>query len=326
MDGIWKKDQPMVDTMPLEQFEELIMSNTTDLGMGRRNDIGKILCYAFIMLYINGERYCRYSIISEEELAFGESEHQFCADADAITAQNFYSKYIMNHEILYDGIYNENILNHYMIEIKEINTANHLAKWGNHNYEDLYGTISGKAYKQCKIQAIVVNIIFFIVLMMKLFVPNPDDEKIWLNLMWLFALAFETAGMIMLFWMIVQKKKFLAMPDLEIYREDIPGKIVKSTPTEVITKHYIFKRLQPASVISLGDVVWIYRKRVSSGNRHSDNIIMCMRNGKKRTIPHRASFDGSDLFDLVKQINPQVMIGNSMDNYKKYKSMIKKRK
>lgn len=323
MHGIWKTDQPMVGTMPLEQFEELIMSNTSDLGMGRRKDIGKTYCYAFIILYINGERYCRYSIISEEELASGESEHQFCAYTDAITAQNFYSKYIMNHEIFYDGIYNENILNHYMTEIKEINTANHLAKWGKYNYEDLYGVISGKVYKQCKIMAIVVNIIFFIVLMMKLFVPDPDDEMIWLNLMWVVCYCFETSGMIMLLWMILQKKKFLKLPDLEIYREDIPGKIVKSTPTEVITKHYIFKRLTPASVISLEDVVWIYRKRISVGNQHSDNIIMCMQNGKKQTIPHRVSFDESDLFNLVKQLNPQVMIGQSMDNYTKYKSMIK---
>lgn len=325
MYDIWKKDQPMVGTVPLEQFEELIMSHTTDLGMGRRKDIGKAYCYAFIILYINGERYCRYSIISEEELALGEREHQFCANADAITAQNFYSKYIMNHEIFYDGIYNENIFNHYMVEIKEINTANHLAKWGNYNYEDLYGVISGKQYKHYKIMAIVVNIIFFIILMLKLFVPSPDDEVIWLDLMWFLALGFETGGMVILLWMILQKKKFLALPDLEMYREDIPGKIVKSTPTEVITKHYIFARLTPGSVISLEDVVWIYRRRIAVGKQHSDGIIMCMRNGKKRSIPHRVSFDESDLFNLVKQLNPQVMIGKSMDNYTKYKSMIKKR-
>lgn len=321
----WKKGQLMINTIPLEQYEELIMSYTSDLGMGIRTEMGKQYYYAFIMLYLNGEKYCRYALISKEEHEFGIKEHEYCSEPDGITALNFYNKYISNHEIFYDGIYNENILEHYLCEIKQMNDAGQ-AVTGTKNYENIFGVIAGKELKYSKIMLIIVSALFVVALMLKIFVPNSNYEKVWLNLIWVFALAAETAVVVTFIWMIYQKKKFLSSSKIEEYAVEIRKHIVKSTPTEVVTKKYVFKRLTPANPIDFSLVAWIYRKKIVVGKQSSDNIVFRMKNGKRREMNRRVSFTESDLYHLVREVNPSVMIGESVDNYNRYKEIVKNKK
>lgn len=320
----WKKNQPMIDMIPLEQYEELVMSYTSDLGMGIREELGKQYYYAFIMLFINGEKYCRYSLISKEEHDFGGREHEYCSDPDGITSLNFYNKYILNHEIIYEGIYNENILGHILCEIKQIHDANQTVT-GRLDYENIYRVIAGKEFKNSKIMTLIVSVLFVIALLLKIFVPNPDDDKIWLNLIWMFALAAETAVIVAFIWMICQKKKFLSSSKIEEYAVEIRKHIVKSTPTEIVTKKYVFKRLSPSNPIDFSLVAWIYRKRSAGGGQSIDNIVFRMVNGKKREMNRRISFTESDVYHLVNEMNPSVMIGKTIDNYNRYKEIVKKR-
>lgn len=321
----WEKSQSMIDTIPLERYEELIMSHTNDLGMGIRTEIGKEYYYAFIMLYLNGEKYCRYSLISKEEYESGIKEHEYCSEADGITSLNFYNKYILNHEILYDGIYNENIFKHYLCEIKQMNVANQ-AVIGARDYENIYNVIAGKQLKQLTIMLIIVNILFIVVLMLKIFVPDLIDEKVWLNLVWVFALVFETGTDIMFIWMLYQKRRFLSSSKIEEYSVEIRKHIVKSTPTEIVTKNYVFKRRSPADPIDFSFVAWIYRRKIVVGKNSSDTIVFRLQNGKKQEMIRRISFTESDLYQLVREVNPSVMLGKSIDNYNRYKEIVKNKK
>lgn len=321
----WEKGQSMINTIPLEQYEELIMSYTSDLGMGIRTEMGKQYYYAFIMLYLNGEKYCRYSLISKEEHEFGIKEHEYCSEPDGITALNFYNKYISNHEIFYDGIYNENIFKHYLCEIKQMNGASQ-AVTGTRNYENIYDIIAGKQFKYSKIQLIIVSAVFIVALMLKIFVPNPNDEKIWLNCVWIYSLGVETGVVVFFIWTICQRKKFLSSPEIEEYAKEIAKHIVKSTPTEVVTKKYVFKRQTPANPIDFSLVVWIYRRKIVFRGQSSDNIVFRMKNGKTREMNRRISFTESDLYHLVSKVNPRVMLGKSINNYKRYKEIVKNKK
>lgn len=94
---------------------------------------------------------------------------------------------------------------------------------------------------------------------------------------------------------------------------------MKSTPTEIVTKKYVFKRLSPSNPIDFSLVAWIYRKRSSEGGQHIDNIVFRMTNGKKREMNRRSSFTQSDVYHLVNEINPNVMIGKTIDSYNRYK-------
>lgn len=317
-----EKGKRMIATIPPEQYEELVMSYTSDLGMGTRKEMGKQYYYAFIMLYWNGEKYCRYSLVSKAEYEFGIKEHEYCSEPDGITSLNFYNEYISNHEIFYDGIYNENILKHYLCEIKQMNVAKQ-GITGNENYENIYDVIAGKELKYSKIMMIIVSVLFVIVFLLKIFVPNPNYEKIWLNLVWVFALAAETTVVIVFVWMTCQKKKFLSSSKIDEYAVEISKHIVKSTPTEVVTKNYVFKRRSPADPIDFSFVAWIYRKKVVVGKQSSDNIVFRMQNGKKREMIRRVSFTESDLYHLVREVNPDVMIGDSIDHYKRYKEIVR---
>lgn len=309
----------------LEQFGELVMSYTSDIGMGIRSEMGKQYYYAFVMICLNGEKYCKYSFVSKEEYEFGIKEHEYCSEPDGITSLNFYNKYILNHKIFYDGIYNQNILKHYLCEIKQINDANQ-AVTGAGNYENIYGVIAGKNFKSSKRMLIIISALFLIALLLKIFVPNPDYEKVWLNLLWVLALAFETGTGVIFVWMLYQKKKFLSSSKINEYAVEISRHIVKSTPTEVVTNKYVFKRLSPAEPIDFSFVLWIYRKKVGVGRQSSDNIVFRMQDGKKREMLRRISFTESDLYHLVSKVNPSVMIGRSMDNYKCYNEIVKSKK
>lgn len=323
----WKKNEPMIDDIPLEQYEELIMSCTSDLGMGVREELGKQYYYAFIMLYINGVKYCRYSLISKEEHDFGVREHEYCSEPDGITATNFYNKYILNHKIFYDGIYNPDILEHLLVEILQINEANNIKKtYQDDDYEKAYNVIVGKEFKYAKICMLLVSVLFFMPSTILMFLINASYDMIWLNLIWVFALSGETAAVVFYLWTVYQRKKFLSSSQIENYAGEIPGNIVKSTPTEIVTRSYIFKRQCPSNPIDLSQVEWVYRKRVTVGGQSSDHIVFRMRNGKKREMNHRVSFTESNVYHLIKKLNPEVMIGNSVDNYKRYKEILKKEK
>lgn len=321
----WKKGQLMINTIPLEQYEELIMSYTSDLGMGIRTEMGKQYYYAFIMLYLNGEKYCRYSLISKEEHEFGIKEHEYCSEPDGITALNFYNKYISNHEIFYDGIYNENILEHYLCEIKQMNDAGQ-AVTGTKNYENIFGVIAGKELKYSKILLIIGSALFVVALILKIYEQNLNDDIVWLGLVWVLGLCGATGGVVYFIWMVCQKKKFLSSPEIEEYAKEIAKHIVRSTPTEVVTKKYVFKRQTPANPIDFSLVAWIYRRKIVFGRQSSDNIVFRMKNGKTREMNRRVSFSESDLYHLVREVNPSVMIGETIDNYKRYKEIVKNKK
>lgn len=188
---------------------------------------------------------------------------------------------------------------------------------------NIWNVISGKEYKNCIILLIIFSIIFVVTIVLKIVIPNTDNEKIWLNLLWLFAIASETAGVMWWGWMTYEKKKFLSSPDLASYSEEIRMNIVKTTPTEVITGKYVFKRLYVAEPIDYSMVAWVYRKRASGVQNGADNIVFKMINGKTKYMNYRISFTESDMYNLIKRVNPHVMIGASPDNYKKYRELIK---
>ncbi len=195
-------------------------------------------------------------------------------------------------------------------------------------YEDnnpinIWNVISGKKYKNSIILLVIFSIIFVVTIVLKIVIPNTDYEKIWLNLLWMLAIAFETAGVMLWAWMTYEKKKFLSSPDLASYSEEIRKNIVKTTPTEVITEKYVFKRLYAAEPIDYSKVAWVYRKRASGVQNGVDNIVFKMINGKTKYMNYRTSFTESDMYNLIKRVNPHVMIGASPDNYKKYHELIK---
>lgn len=206
-----------------------------------------------------------------------------------------------------------------------MNEANQVVT-GAGNYENIYGAIAGKQFKYSKIMLIIVSVLFVIALLLKIFVPNPDYEKVWLNLVWVLALASETTAVIVFIWVICQKKKFLLSSKIEEYAVEIQKHIVKATPTEVVTQKYVFKRREPANPIDFSLVAWIYRKKVVAGSHSSDNIIFWMQNGKRRSMIRRISFTESDMYHLVSEVNPRVMIGNTTNNYKRYKEIVENKK
>lgn len=318
----WEKSQLMTGTIPPERYEEFIMSHTSELGMGIRTEMGKEYYYAFIMLYLNGEKYCRYSFVSKEEYEAGIKEYDYCSEPDGITSLNYYNKYILNHEILYDGIYNENVFKHYLREIKQMNVANQ-GGTDISSYKNIYNVIAGKEWKQITIILIIVSTIFVAALMLKKFLPDLLEEKIWFNLVWMFAFIFEIGFGVMFIWMIYQKKKFLSSSEIEEYDVEIRNHIVEFTPTEVVTRNYVFNRVAPADPIDFSLVAWIYRRKIDIGKKSSDRIVCRLENGKKQELARRRSFTESDLYHLVKEVNPSVMLGETIDNYNRYKEIVK---
>lgn len=194
----------------------------------------------------------------------------------------------------------------------------------NEGYENVYGVIAGKEFKYAKISMLLVSVLFFIPSTILMFLINASYEMVWLNLIWVFAISGETAVVVFYLWTVYQRKKFLSSSEIEKYAGEIPNNIVKSTPTEIVTKNYIFKRQSPSNPIDLSQVEWVYRKRVTVGGQSSDCIVFRMKNGKKREMNHRVSFTESDVYHLIKKLNPEVMIGNSVENYKRYKEILKK--
>lgn len=192
------------------------------------------------------------------------------------------------------------------------------------DYENVYSVIVGKEYKYAKISMLLVSVLFFIPSTILMFLINASYEMVWLNLIWVFAISGETAVVVFYLWTVYQRKKFLSSSQIEKYAGEIPNNIVKSTPTEIVTKNYIFKRHCPSDPIDLSQVKWVYRKRVTVGGQSSDRIVFRMKNGKKREMNHRVSFTESDVYHLIKKLNPEVMIGNSVENYKRYKEILKK--
>lgn len=212
-----------------------------------------------------------------------------------------------------------------MCETKRMNEANQ-AVTGAGDYENIYGVIAGKEFKYSKLMLIIVSALFVIALLLKIFVPNADYEKVWLNLVWVLALASETTVVIVFIWTVCQKKKFLSSSKIEEYAVEIQNHIVKATPTEVVTKKYVFKRRTPADPIDFSLVAWIYRKKVVAGKQSSDSIIFRMQNGKRREMIRRVSFTESDLYHLVGEVNPSVMIGKTINNQKRYKEIVENSK
>lgn len=194
------------------------------------------------------------------------------------------------------------------------------------NYEKIYDVIAGKEFKNSKVIIIIVSVFFVIALLLKIFVSNLNYEQVWLNLVWVLAVATETTAVALFIWMFWQKKKFLSSSKIEEYAVEIAKHIVKATPTEIVTKKYVFKRRTPAAPIDFSLVAWIYRNKVIVGKQKSDTIVFKLQNGKKQEMIRRVSFTESDLYHLVSEVNSDVIIGNSIDNYKRYKEIVKNRK
>lgn len=188
----------------------------------------------------------------------------------------------------------------------------------NINEEDMFQVISGKEFKTSKLVLILVSVLFFLPSAILMFVLNAKFELVWMNVVWLFALSAEVAVVVMFIWMMFQRQRFLSSPDVEKYAKQLHEGIWRITPTEVITKGYVFKKLQPSSPIDLSQVEWLYRKRLSTGNQHSANIVFWMKDGKKREMNYRVSLTESDMYHLIQPLNPRVMIGNSTNNKREY--------
>lgn len=46
------------------------------------------------------------------------------------------------------------------------------------DYETIYNVIAGKEFKNSNILTLIVRALFTIALLLKIFVPNPDDDKL----------------------------------------------------------------------------------------------------------------------------------------------------
>lgn len=119
------------------------------------------------------------------------------------------------------------------------------------------------------------------------------------------------------------KRDFLFCEELSTYSDEIINNTVLGYSGLCITKRYIFKAMQLSKPIDLKQVEWVYRKKVTSNQNSSDNTILCMRNGKKKSISNGIAITDNDfIYKLVKYNNERALIGWSAANLKKYKEIV----
>lgn len=186
------------------------------------------------------------------------------------------------------------------------------------NGEMAWEMVSGKELKSVKIGIIVSAILSVGAIISQLITKN------YLLYILSVLLVADTVIMGVLTGLLLKDKRdFLFCEELSTYSDEIINNTVLGYSGLCITKRYIFKVMQLSKPIDLKQVEWVYRKKVTSNQNSSDNTILCMRNGKKKSISNGISITDNDfIYKLVKYNNERALIGYSAANRKKYKEIV----
>ena len=186
------------------------------------------------------------------------------------------------------------------------------------NGEIAWEMVSGKELKSVKIGIIVSAILSVGAIIAQLITKN------YLLYILSVLLVSDTVIMGVLTGLLLKDKRdFLFCEELSTYSDEIINNTVLGYSGLCITKRYIFKAMQLSKPIDLKQVEWVYRKKVTSNQNSSDNTILCMRNGKKKSISNGIAITDNDfIYKLVKYNNERALIGWSAANLKKYKEIV----
>ncbi len=186
------------------------------------------------------------------------------------------------------------------------------------NGEMAWEMVSGKELKSVKIGIIVSAILSVGAIIAQLITKN------YLLYILSVLLVSDTVIMGVLTGLLLKDKRdFLFCEELSTYSDEIINNTVLGYSGLCITKRYIFKAMQLSKPIDLKQVEWVYRKKVTSNQNSSDNTILCMRNGKKKSISNGIAITDNDfIYKLVKYNNERALIGWSAANLKKYKEIV----
>lgn len=189
---------------------------------------------------------------------------------------------------------------------------------GQSNGEMAWEMVSGKELKSVKIGIIVSAILSVGAIIAQLITKN------YLLYILSVLLVSDTVIMGVLTGLLLKDKRdFLFCEELSTYSDEIINNTVLGYSGLCITKRYIFKVMQLSKPIDLKQVEWVYRKKVTSNQNSSDNTILCMRNGKKKSISNGIAITDNDfIYKLVKYNNERALIGYSAANRKKYKEIV----
>lgn len=157
--------------------------------------------------------------------------------------------------------------------------------------------ICQKEFKSLIYFEIVTAIFFVVMLCMKL----ANRDAITINFIYLLASCFFAASSISMVFMLVEKSMFLKNENVNLYTDYILHHAVMDTPTELITKRFIFKKLRITKPIDFENVKSAYKVTIVSNYSTPDRIVICMEDGKKMKMNFRNSFSDNDLNRLVKQ-------------------------
>ena len=186
------------------------------------------------------------------------------------------------------------------------------------NGEMAWEMVSGKELKSVKIGIIVSAILSVGAIIAQLITKN------YLLYILSVLLVSDTVIMGVLTGLLLKDKRdFLFCEELSTYSDEIINNTVLGYSGLCITKRYIFKAMQLSKPIDLKQVEWVYRKKVTSNQNSSDNTILCMKNGKKKSISNGIAITDNDfIYKLVKYNNERALIGWSAANLKKYKEIV----
>lgn len=188
-------------------------------------------------------------------------------------------------------------------------------------------SVCQKLFNSILIQEIIAAILFLVLNIINLILADAE----FLTIFVLLSNLYFTISTIFLIWMLISKRLFLNSPKIDIYSIQILHNCMYKTNSELITKQYIFSPVNILMPIDLSKVYWIYRHKNSSKYvplSHNSipetyTIVMRMQNNKKRTIQLTPNCSESEIFKLIKELNPNVIIGESSVNKEKYNAMLK---
>ena len=93
----------------MDEFKQYVISYTSEYGYGTKREMEKIYYYAYIIIYFDTKRICRFTELTKEE--YEECKIKYPMDLegklgyDRITAQIFLGDYIFGHNVFFEGDY-----------------------------------------------------------------------------------------------------------------------------------------------------------------------------------------------------------------------------
>ena len=167
--------------------------------------------------------------------------------------------------------------------------------------------------------SIVISIAFFGLAIFGLIELINNDES---------AIIFLITGLAMsipLFFVslfhINKSKKNIASIDFNELKKELSGEVLGYHDYKTyFTKNYLISNYYYAFAVKYTDILWIYKDVGSSfiTEGRYDNLVICLRNGKKAYL-----FNLKEFMDEIEKRNPKVLVGNAIENKKKYKELIR---